>query len=229
VVFEDLGEQAVKNIAHPIRAFKVKIGESPPDELAEPDADHSAVGGSDKGLALSDDGKVEIALWDSIKDSETVTEFDGFLERYPDGPFAFLARARREALAGSQSEPTERTDEDALSVELAFWEAAKDSDDPSELEAYLQRFPSGEFVALAEARLAAMRDAPIQPPENEGAEFELSFWNSIKDSGNAAMFEAYLSKYPQGSFAELAKIFVQSGSGVISGDRTPLKSRISSN
>ncbi len=42
MAFEDLGEQLVKNIAHPIRAFRLRIGEDtpeqevpPPDETAE--------------------------------------------------------------------------------------------------------------------------------------------------------------------------------------------------
>lgn len=35
---------------------------------------------------------------------------------------------------------------------------------------------------------------------------ELSFWDSIKTSSDAAEYEAYLQKYPTGQFAELAKI-----------------------
>lgn len=36
-------------------------------------------------------------------------------------------------------------------------------------------------------------------------EIELAYWNSIASSTNSADFEAYLSQYPQGKFAELAK------------------------
>ena len=35
IAFEDLGEQKVKNIAQPVRAFKVRMGEAP-DELIDP-------------------------------------------------------------------------------------------------------------------------------------------------------------------------------------------------
>ena len=34
---------------------------------------------------------------------------------------------------------------------------------------------------------------------------DLAFWNSVKDSTDAAMFEAYLEQYPIGSFAALAR------------------------
>ena len=36
IAFADLGEQKVKNIAQPVRAFKVRMGEAPPDELIDP-------------------------------------------------------------------------------------------------------------------------------------------------------------------------------------------------
>ena len=36
-------------------------------------------------------------------------------------------------------------------------------------------------------------------------EIELEYWRSVKDSTNAADFEAYLSRYPQGRFALLAR------------------------
>ena len=50
--------------------------------------------------------------------------------------------------------------EEALAVELAFWEAAKDSGSHIELEAYLERYPEGAFVELAKARLESLRDPP---------------------------------------------------------------------
>ncbi len=45
-----------------------------------------------------------------------------------------------------------------------------------------------------------MAAAPAVP------DVEVTFWNSIRDSHNAADFKAYLQRYPQGAFAELAKI-----------------------
>ena len=35
---------------------------------------------------------------------------------------------------------------------------------------------------------------------------ELSFWESVKNSGIPEEFAAYLNKYPEGQFAELARI-----------------------
>ena len=38
-------------------------------------------------------------------------------------------------------------------VELAFWDSVKDSDNPALFEAYLQKYPEGEFILLARAKL----------------------------------------------------------------------------
>jgi WD40 repeat protein len=45
---------------------------------------------------------------------------------------------------------------DALTVELAFWDSVKGSSDPEDFRAYLQRYPSGQFAALATNRLRAL-------------------------------------------------------------------------
>jgi len=37
-------------------------------------------------------------------------------------------------------------------------------------------------------------------------QIEVAFWNSVKDSGKASEFKAYLKQFPKGKFAELAKL-----------------------
>jgi len=44
-------------------------------------------------------------------------------------------------------------------IEIAFWESIKDSKNAAELEAYLQKYPQGDFAAIAEGRLAALKEA----------------------------------------------------------------------
>jgi hypothetical protein len=49
--------------------------------------------------------------------------------------------------------------------------------------------------------------APVAKKEGGASaeEVELAYWNSIADSRNPADFESYLSQYPNGKFADLAK------------------------
>jgi hypothetical protein len=45
---------------------------------------------------------------------------------------------------------------------------------------------------------------PAVSPDPAG--LEVAFWNSVKDSKNPQLFEAYLKRYPNGSFVDIAKI-----------------------
>ena len=59
-------------------------------------------------------------------------------------------------------------------------------------------------VPLSETAMLSMLTRGILPKDGE-AQYELEFWQSIKDSTDAADFEAYLETYPNGKFAPLAK------------------------
>ena len=66
-------------------------------------------------------------------------------------------------------------------------------------------------MELAEARLQSLQQTAVATAASidEVTEGELTFWNSIKDSGNPDMFRAYLNKYPQGTYSELAQINIE--------------------
>jgi hypothetical protein len=51
----------------------------------------------------------------------------------------------------------------------------------------------------------AVVEAPAKPAQT-GQEIELLFWQSVQSSNTAAGYEAYLSQYPTGVFAPLAKL-----------------------
>ena len=48
----------------------------------------------------------------------------------------------------------------ASDVELEFWRSIKDSNKPEELNAYVNRYPKGEFKPIALARLASLQNGP---------------------------------------------------------------------
>lgn len=151
--FEDLGEQGVKNIAQPIRAFRVRLSDAP--------------------APAEDEQPIDLAPHDQ--------------------PAAPMTAAPPAA-------------EDSPEFELAFWEAMKDSRDPAEFTAYLEKYPQGAFTALAEARLKALQEEAAAPSEPQADAVELAYWDTVKDSDNPEMFRAYLKQYPEGAFAPLAKV-----------------------
>jgi uncharacterized caspase-like protein len=59
---------------------------------------------------------------------------------------------------------------------------------------------------------AAQHDRQAKEPAAADADaFELTFWNSIKDSDDPRAFEEYLNQYPEGRFAGLARLQIETG------------------
>ena len=52
----------------------------------------------------------------------------------------------------------------ASSAEIEFWQSVKDSKNPAEVRAYLDKHPNGEFAALARLRLLALENATKEQP-----------------------------------------------------------------
>jgi len=98
---------------------------------------------------------------------------------------------------------------DPQSVEIEFWDSIKNSIRADEYEAYLAQYPEGSFVALARVRLEAIGEETGGTRDPQDREIELSFWESVRESENPAMVEAYLQKYPKGEFSALAEIRIR--------------------
>jgi adenylate cyclase len=156
--FEDLGEQNVKNIAQPVRVYRVVLSGREPELRSSPAATPSPsveaeVPSLSEGEALapaSDPRAVEIEFWDSIKNSILASEYEAYLEQYPEGGFVALARVRLKAI--KQDAVTMRDPHDR-EIELSFWESVRESDNPTLIQAYVKKYPNGEFSALARIRI----------------------------------------------------------------------------
>jgi len=65
-------------------------------------------------------------------------------------------------------------------------------------------------IAVSGAALTTPITNPNTLPTTDRTAIEMNYWDSIKNSTNAEDFKAYLQKYPNGEFADLAKIRVRS-------------------
>jgi Caspase domain/Domain of unknown function (DUF4189)/Putative peptidoglycan binding domain len=68
---------------------------------------------------------------------------------------------------------------------------------------------TGQFYFVPPPPVSAPAAAAPPPPPPEQPNFEIVFWNSIKDQKNPQLFEAYLKRYPKGEFADIARINLQ--------------------
>jgi adenylate cyclase len=154
--FEDLGEQKVKNIAQPVRAFKLMLDGRRQEMLAAGSEDPPSTASDLPSLSESSDAvaanpqAVEIEFWDSIKTSTLASEYEAYLQRYPEGSFADLARIRLKAIAEDAAAMRVPKDQE---IELAFWDSVRASTNAALIKAYLDKYPHGEFSTLARIRL----------------------------------------------------------------------------
>ena len=117
----------------------------------------------------------ELLFWESVKDSEDPADIRVYLDHYPGGTYEALARnrlKRLDATAKDTAAPvpgpqpsslTARMEEAQLAAEQEFWVLVKESEAPSDLEAYLEQYPDGVYAPVARVRLAQLRrERPVQ-------------------------------------------------------------------
>jgi adenylate cyclase len=79
--FEDLGEQVVKNIARPVRAFRVTINQEAVSEAPEETAPPQPPGIPTDPPA-ADSTALDLAMWETVSDSGDVEGFLHYLQRF---------------------------------------------------------------------------------------------------------------------------------------------------
>ena len=110
----------------------------------------NAANANTPNVNMVDPAAIELSFWESIKNSTNPDDFKAYLDKYPDGQFAALAKSR--AQPARSAAPAG----DANSMEMTYWNAIKDSRNPSDFRAYVNKFPSGLFVEIANGRVAML-------------------------------------------------------------------------
>ena len=95
--------------------------------------------------------------------------------------------------------------EPGLDLRLAFGRVRDDvlAKTSNQQEPFVYGSLGGSIVALAPAKPV---EPVAAPAPGEQANVEIAFWNSIKDGKNPRLFEAYLQRYPNGAFVDIARI-----------------------
>ncbi len=100
----------------------------------------------------------DLAFWQAIENSKDPAEYRAYLEAFPQGHFAPLARIRANEASAPAAVPGARAGRNA--EEIAFWQSVQNSKNPAEFAAYLAAYPEGKFAVLARMRMAALGAAP---------------------------------------------------------------------
>ncbi|MEY4696835.1 MAG: hypothetical protein RIT14_1263 [Pseudomonadota bacterium] len=172
----------------------------------------------------------EAIFWESTRVQGTLTAFDAYLKRYPDGRFAADAKAEiarikaipfQAAREGEDALALSRDDRRAIQRALAlvghdpggidglFGKGSRTAiagwqkKDRYETTAYLTREQIVRLTEQAEDRAAALEaEAAARQATLDRADRD--FWQQTGAEGDEAGLRAYLQRYPDGIFAEVA-------------------------
>ncbi len=191
-----------------------------PAEKAEPKEEAKQ---ETKPVEAKPDNSVELAFWQSVKDSTDPRLLEAYVEQFPQGAFANLARVKIElikaavdkeaqAKAAAEKLENEKAEADAKAAEEAARKAVEAQ--KAAVEAEAARKAEAQKAATQDAAKQAARQKELEAEAQKAAELaklrekeaETAYWTSIQSAGGTASFEAYLAKYPQGQFTDLARI-----------------------
>jgi len=65
---------------------------------------------------------------------------------------------------------------------------------------------TGKVVLMEASKVEAAPEAEAPEAAKPDNAVELAYWDSIKDAGNAAYFETYVKRWPQGLFVDIARL-----------------------
>jgi hypothetical protein len=109
----------------------------------------------------SDPKTMEMMFWQSASAGDDIGQLRAYLSKYPNGSFVDLAKAKiatleKSASTGGDQRNVPAAKLDPRAMELAFWNSVSNSNDIAQLTAYIDQYPSGQFVRAARAKIAAL-------------------------------------------------------------------------
>lgn len=190
----------------------------PAGMLSDPDADAERAARAEAA---------ERALWDEVREADTREAYERYLARHPEGRSADMARAAIDELSASPEEIETALDLDAsqrraiqrqLTV-LGFNTRGVDGifgpGTRGAITGWQERrgLPASGFLSEGQLELLAedarRREAEIAREEQERRlereRNDRAFWRDTGSGGDEAGLRAYLERFPQGLFADVAR------------------------
>jgi hypothetical protein len=136
----------------------------------------------------------EVALWNEIRNSAFIDDFNIYLGQYPKGKFSPQAKRRVKQLQ-------ELAEQQSLREEQTLWHVAEQSGAEVDYQRYLIAYPQGKYAGLAQIRLRKLAPLTVSPDEQA----ETAQWQAANSSASIAELQAYLDRYPAGKYVAAAK------------------------
>jgi hypothetical protein len=121
--------------------------------------------------------KTEQIYWESVEKHPSAQTYRNYLREYPDGKFVAIARTQIANYANAipatdeqHSVPSPqhaKISDDKTHTESMYWEIVEKYPSAEAYRAYLNKYPNGHFVALAQAQLAIYMKPPLVAKEQQ--------------------------------------------------------------
>jgi len=119
---------------------------------------------------------LSVALKRALEGKSAEEDSDRTVAGALSGEFAALkpgpAVAKAPAQDSSRTSGSSTQASGSQEVELEFWRAIKDGNDPDDFELYVQQFPTGIYAALAKRKIAKLRGVPLEESSAKAKEQE---------------------------------------------------------
>jgi formylglycine-generating enzyme required for sulfatase activity len=167
--------------------------------------------------------EIEQETWLSARDSKNVAVIKEYIKQYPKGRFVGAAKVLIATINSPPKvpvtviAPAKSVTEEPIAVseeEVTLWVEAQQANSKETYEKYLTQYPKGKYAATAKNRIQKILDddaliARKQEEElhkkEEEARKEQSMWDHAESGESAQEVQAYLDKYPAGTFVEAAR------------------------
>ncbi len=136
--------------------------------------------------------EIERSKWRDAQRSNSKDLYDAYLESYPNGEFAKEARSAISTLQVME-EQTKWNEVQILNRKMAF-------------QSYLSEYPNGKYVQTARQKIREYEDAEAVARSAQEKATEKAKWDEAEIAKTVEGFQNYLTAYPQGEFAELARL-----------------------
>ena len=139
--------------------------------------------------------------WGNAERRNTIAGYEEYLANWPEGLHASKAKERiaemRAAIEAAKKDAAERAAQEARD-----WSTAEQANSVQSYQDYLGKYPSGKNAPTAQERINRML---ADAASAEASAIEEASWSSAKNSNTVSGYETYLSSYPSGKYAPLAK------------------------
>ncbi|WP_435627051.1 SUMF1/EgtB/PvdO family nonheme iron enzyme [Candidatus Ferrigenium straubiae] len=132
----------------------------------------------------------ETALWNEAQKGTSREDYQAYLDQYPKGKYAALAKSRIKKIQGDAQAAAEQQAEQA-------WDAAQQENSEESYARYLKGYPGGRYVGLARARQEKLKN-------DLAAKEEAELWKKAESGNDRKAVEAYLNRYPSGRYLAAA-------------------------